>query len=155
MWCALSVLSDEEWEALCDAFDARELRQDPRFEAALSRKQHEDKLDKLIAGYTQKMTAEQVMSTLQNVGIASGIVQNSEYVFKDPQLAHRDHFVFLDHPEIGRHAYDSMGFKLSGQDKISDKPAPCLGQHNHYVYTEILNLSNEEFNDLLREGALD
>jgi crotonobetainyl-CoA:carnitine CoA-transferase CaiB-like acyl-CoA transferase len=34
-------------------------------------------------------------------------------------------------------------------------PAPCLGQHNEYVYREILGLSDEEFIRLLNEGVFD
>jgi benzylsuccinate CoA-transferase BbsF subunit len=155
MWCAISVFTDEEWLALCDVFNAEDLRENPSFETALSRKQNEDLLDQLIVAYTQKMTAEQVMSLLQDAGIASAIVQNSEYVFKDPQLAHREHFFYLDHPEIGRHAYDSMGFKLSGQNPIPEKPAPCLGEHNKFIYSEVLHLTDQEYSDLLSEGAFE
>jgi hypothetical protein len=34
-------------------------------------------------------------------------------------------------------------------------PAPCIGEHNHYVYTEILGISDEEFVELLSEGVFE
>ena len=34
-------------------------------------------------------------------------------------------------------------------------PSPCLGEHNHYVYTKILGLSDEEFVALDAEGVFE
>ena len=33
-------------------------------------------------------------------------------IFDDPQLVAREHFVPLDHPEMGVLKYDELGFKL-------------------------------------------
>jgi len=34
-------------------------------------------------------------------------------------------------------------------------PAPCLGQHNEYVYKNIVGLSDDEFIQLLNDGVFD
>ena len=33
-------------------------------------------------------------------------------------------------------------------------PAPCLGQHNEYVFREILGMSDDEIANLLAEGVI-
>jgi crotonobetainyl-CoA:carnitine CoA-transferase CaiB-like acyl-CoA transferase len=54
---------------------------------------------------------------------------------------------------MGPCTYDGPTFKLSKTPAHLDMPGPCLGQHNHYVYTQILGMSDEEFVQLLEEGA--
>jgi len=34
-------------------------------------------------------------------------------------------------------------------------PAPCLGQHNEYVFRELLGMSEEEFSEWLVAGSID
>jgi len=72
---------------------------------------------------------------------------------EDPQLLHRRHFWKLEHPEMGVCTCDTPAFKLSKTPARLTMPRPCLGQHNHYVYTQILGMSDEEFAALLEEGA--
>jgi crotonobetainyl-CoA:carnitine CoA-transferase CaiB-like acyl-CoA transferase len=33
-------------------------------------------------------------------------------------------------------------------------PAPCLGQHNQYVYQKLLDLSDEEIKELVEAGII-
>ena len=33
--------------------------------------------------------------------------------------------------------------------------APCLGEHNHHVCTQILGMSDEEFVELVAEGVFE
>jgi crotonobetainyl-CoA:carnitine CoA-transferase CaiB-like acyl-CoA transferase len=34
------------------------------------------------------------------------------------------------------------------------KPAPCVGEHNQYVYKEILGFSEDEIADMLVNGVI-
>ena len=128
---------------------------DPRFATLLGRKENEDELDKLVGEWTIDFTAEELMANLQAAGIAAGVVETCEDLYHDPQLKHRHHFWELEHPEIGRHSYDSPAFKLSETPCELRMPAPCLGQHTEYVCTNILGISDEEFVELLGEGVFE
>ena len=33
-------------------------------------------------------------------------------------------------------------------------PTPCLGEHNEYIYGEILGLTDDKIGDLLAEGII-
>ncbi len=95
------------------------------------------------------------METLQRVGVAAGIVQTAEDVLdKDPQLAARNHWVYLDHPEAGRTAYDGDTFKLSDTPGNIHSAAPCLGQHTGYVCRELLGMNEDEVSVLREEKVL-
>jgi crotonobetainyl-CoA:carnitine CoA-transferase CaiB-like acyl-CoA transferase len=153
-WIAIAVASDSEWHALCALVGHPEWIEDARFSTILSRKQNEIELEGLIAEWTRKRPAEEIMTMMQQAGVPAGIVQTAEDLFKDPQLKHREHFRFLDHREIGVHAYQSPAYRLSKTPCCVEKAAPCLGEDNEYVYKEVLGLTDDEIADLLIEGVI-
>ena len=154
-WCVISVSTDEEWQRLCDAMGNPSLAKDPRFQTVLDRKKNEEELNELIGGWTSNFTPYEIMINLQKVGVAAGIAQNTEELHSDPQLVHRQHFVRLNHAEIGHYTGYLPSFRLSNTPPELEMPAPCLGEHNYHVYTEVLGLSDEEFAELCSEGVFD
>jgi len=72
----------------------------------------------------------------------------------DPHLKERQYYVYLDHPEAGRTAYDGPAFRLTKTPGYLRSPAPCLGEHTHYVCKEILGMDDEEIADLVAEQVL-
>lgn len=154
-WCAIAVFTDAEWAALCRAMGQPSWIDDARYATFLSRKSHEGELDRLVAQWTVEHTAEELMARLQVAGVSAGLVATAEDLHHDPQLAARQHFQALEHVEIGRSTYDSLGSRLSGTPAELQRAAPILGQDNYYVYTQILGLSDDEFADLAGQGVLD
>jgi len=73
----------------------------------------------------------------------------------DDQLAHRGHFVTLEHPCMGACGYERNGFRLSDAPAGYDRTSPTLGQHNDMVLGEILGLSGAEQGRLLDDGVLE
>jgi len=94
-----------------------------------------------------------VMTMLQEAGVAAGVVETSEDMHHDPQFKHRNHFLIFDHPVIGPHAVDALPFRLSRTPARQYLADPCLGEHNAYVCTEVLGMSDEEFVELLQAGV--
>jgi benzylsuccinate CoA-transferase BbsF subunit len=154
-WCVVAVFTDDEWQALCDVVGHPEWRDDPRFATLLARKQNEDELENLLAEWTRTKTAEEVMESLQAVGVAAGVVQNAQDMLdNDPHLKERGYYVYLDHPEAGRTAYDGPGFRLTKTPGRLRSPACMLGEHTHYVAKEILELDDEEIAQLIVDQVL-
>jgi crotonobetainyl-CoA:carnitine CoA-transferase CaiB-like acyl-CoA transferase len=154
-WCAIAVITDEEWQALCDAVGHPEWRDDPRFATLPARKENEDKLESLLSEWTRTKSAEDVMESLQAAGVAAGVVQNAEDMLdKDAHLKERGYYVYLDHPEAGRTAYDGSGFRLTKTPGSLRSPACMLGQHTHHVAKEILKLDDEEISQLIIDQVL-
>jgi benzylsuccinate CoA-transferase BbsF subunit len=92
---------------------------------------------------------------MQAAGVAAGVVENGKDLIEDPQLGHRHHFWYLNHPEMGPCAYDGPPFKLSETPAELRLPAPCLGEHTEYVCTKILGMPDEEFVELLADGVFE
>jgi len=154
-WCVIAVTSDEEWQAFCQAIGTPDWTQDPKFTTFLGRKENEDELDMLVEAWTREHIAEEVMSLMQAAGVPAGVVETAEDLFQDPQLKHRNHFVVLDHAEMGRHSVASAVFRLSKCPNNPKFAAPLFGEHNEYVLKGILGMSDEEIADLTAEGVLE
>lgn len=148
-WCAITVFTDEEWAVFCQVIDTPEWTRTLKFTTLLKRKESEDELNKLVEEWTSNFTAEEVMTLMQDAGIAAGVVKTAEEVRNDPQLNERGLFWILNHREIGPYAHVGQPFKLSKTPAQPRMAAPCLGEHTEYICKEILNMSDEEFIELL------
>ena len=153
-WCAISVFNENEWEAFKKALDYPEWMKEERFSSLELRKENEEQLNELVEEWTQNYIPEEITEILQGVGVPAGIVKTNKELFEDPQLEHRGYFQLIEHPEIGK-CYQQGWPILLSENPVHIKPAPCLGEHNEYVCTKILDLSDEEFIDLLSDGVFD
>lgn len=103
----------------------------------------------------RRFTTDELVAHFQSFGVPCGIVKKTSDLFRDPQLKHRGHYHYLDHPVMGHRSYDGPSFRLSKTPGGPSKPAPCLGEDNERVYREIVGLGEEEFIDLLADGAFE
>jgi len=154
-WCAIAVLTDKEWESFGKVIGSPNWISDPKFITLMARKENEVELDKLVEEWTVNKSAEEVMSMMQAVGVAAGVVETGEDLLEhDPQLKYRHSFWELDHPEIGKHHVPGPHFLLS-KSSYEMRRAPLLGEQNNYVCKEILGLSDEEITELVIDGIIE
>ena len=155
-WCVITVFTDEQWDAFCEVIGKPQWTQDPKFSDLPARKENEDELDQLIEEWTSQKAPEEVMRLMQQAGVPAGVVQDGEdIVAHDPHLKAREYYVYLDHSETGRSAYDGIPFKLSKTPGRLTRPAPRIGEHTEYVCKEILGMDEEEFIELLAGEVLE
>lgn len=150
-WCAISISQDSEWKSFCRVVNRSWVREE-KFATIKGRKQNEDELERLIEEWTMDSSAEEVMSVLQKNGVPAGVVQTPRDLVNDLQLGYREHFKSVEHVEMGTYFNADFSFRLS-ETPGKFTPAPCLGEHNYYVYKEILGLSDEEFVRLMEDGV--
>jgi benzylsuccinate CoA-transferase BbsF subunit len=150
-WCVIAVYTDQEWAALCRVMGHPAWAQETRFSMLTGRLQHVEELDRQLGEWTAQQTPEAVMHLLQEAGVAAGVVQNAQDLLEDdPQLRHREHYRLLDHPVTGATLYMGPAFTLSSTPARL-RPAPCLGQHNTYVYGKLLGMSDAEIAQYTRD----
>lgn len=153
-WCAIAVFTDEEWLSFKRALNNPTWAEDEKFANVSDRLKNREKLDGLIAEWTLKHTAEDVMTLLQAEGVSAGVVQDAGDLANDPQLRARDFFVELEHPELGTSISDAAPIKLSHTMANYLNAAPILGQDNNYVYGQLLGISEEEVSELRENGVI-
>jgi benzylsuccinate CoA-transferase BbsF subunit len=153
-WCAITVFNDEQWNGFCKAVGNLPWTRESRFSTVLSRKKHEEELNRLIEEWTVEHTAEEVMTLMQRDGVPAGVLNNGEDLGNDPQLKHRQYYKRLEHPEIGPVDYPSYSvtFSKSSQEVFR---SPCLGEHTEHVCKNIIGLSDKEFEMHTAQGIFE
>ncbi|MFC1991878.1 CaiB/BaiF CoA transferase family protein [Chloroflexota bacterium] len=155
-WCAISVFTDEEWESLCGVIGNPALAKNPKFSTLLARKENEEELDRLVNEWTIKHQAEEVMTLMQSAGVAAGVAETAEdQLDYDPQLKDRHFFWELDFPGMGKYRSPvGANFLLSKTPYELRRSPSVLGEHNDYVFKELLGLSDEEITELVKERVI-
>jgi benzylsuccinate CoA-transferase BbsF subunit len=154
-WCAIAVINDLEWQALCAAIDRPDLSSEPKFAGLQGRKKHEAEINAIVEEWTLRHCAEEVMELLQKAGIAAGVVQNGRDLYSDPQLKERSCFWVEDHKELGMFSHLGQPSILSKTPARLCRAAPCLGEHTEYICRELLGISDQQFVKLVQEGVFD
>jgi crotonobetainyl-CoA:carnitine CoA-transferase CaiB-like acyl-CoA transferase len=143
-WLVLAVASDAEWQRFCHALGDPAWATLPQFSTLAGRQQHQDALDRHIAIWTGAQEARAAMEHLQAHGIAAGMVFSEPDAYGDAQLISRGFFETVMHRECGTHRYPGMLWKMSKTPGRIRSAACCLGEHNDYVYRQLLGMSAEE-----------
>lgn len=155
-WCAVSCFNEAEWMALCKAMGKSDLLNDYRFHTLLARLENADELDHEISIWTSAWEPFALMKHLQSVGVPAGVVEDARDILEnDEQLAAREHWVFLDHPEMCRSVYDGPPYRMSKTPGYLRSYAPLLGEHTRQVCLEVLSMGVAEYEKLKREGAFE
>ena len=156
-WCAIAVFTEAEWQSLCHVLGQPAWTREARFASLADRLQHQDALDEYIESWTQQHPAEEVMSRLQEAGIAAGIVANGEDLDRDPQLQARGYWAQLPSQENGKTEdiiLDGPPFKLSKTPGYVAAPGPLLGEHTDSVLRRLLNYSDQQIAQLKAERVI-
>ena len=77
-----------------------------------------------------------------------------ERVDGDPRTEAWGLWVEVEHSQAGRERVEGMPVHLSETDWSLERGAPCLGEHNDYVFGELLGRSPDEIERLREEGVL-
>ena len=94
------------------------------------------------------------MELLQKAGVSAGASLGVKELVEDPHLLERGFFVEMDHPVLGELRCAALPWRLSDSPKGNYRCAPLLGEHNYYVFGELLGLSKEEIEQLVEEEVL-
>ncbi len=150
-WLAIAVASDAQWRVLAGCMGRPELAEQAAFASLQARKDNEEELDRLVAEWTQGGAAAELAATLQAHGIAAGKSQSSLDMIADAHLWMRGFYRDVSDREGNGKTTLGPGWKMSRAAEISAM-APRLGEHNAYVFGEILGLSPERQEELAAAG---
>jgi crotonobetainyl-CoA:carnitine CoA-transferase CaiB-like acyl-CoA transferase len=153
-WVIIAIANDTEWEHFCQALGTPAWASDARFTDAASRYRFQDDLDAHIAAWTQQHQAWEIMQRLQQAGIAAGPVMREPDLLSDPHLHARGFFQVITQAEAGTYPYPGVMWTMSRTPTTFRRPPVRMGEHNDYVYRELLKLSAEEIKTLTAEGHI-
>ncbi|MBI2886477.1 MAG: CoA transferase [Chloroflexi bacterium] len=154
-WIAIAVRNDQEWQGLQRALGGPAWASDPMFADASGRWHHQEALDAHLSAWSRGQEHYQAMHLLQAHGVPAGAALKGREVAQDPHLEARDWWDRTVYPEVGRaYSYISTPWMLSKSPRGPGVPAPGLGEHNGFVYSELLGVSEEELQRLEERGVI-
>ncbi len=154
-WVTIAVSGEEEWNALRRGMGDPEWAGQDRFSDERRRRENQDELDQHIEAWTKAHTHYDIMEMLQKVGVAATPTLNGEELIRDPQLESRGFFVEDERPEMGKKKMAGPTWKMSATPGRVRSPAPSLGEHNHYVLSELLGVPDEEIDRLAEDNIIE
>ena len=153
-WIAICVMNDDQWSKLCRVLGHPAGMAESCWMTEAQRHADRVALSERLQQETVHRGAEDLMQALQAAGVPAGVVENTEDLIKrDPQLAHRGHWVPLDHAEMGPTLYNSPPYRFTNASVGLTRSAPLLGEHTGEVCRELLGMGQEEMNRLAATGV--
>jgi crotonobetainyl-CoA:carnitine CoA-transferase CaiB-like acyl-CoA transferase len=153
-WIAVACRDDSDWRVLASLI-GEGWAQDPRFERLEGRLAHQEELDRLMAGYTRSREKFALAARIREAGVPASAVQTpEERIEQDDSTRAFGLWPTVTHSKIGRVRVDGLPFHLSRTDGRIQRGAPCLGEHNDYVFGELLGIGQGELDALREEGVL-
>ena len=155
-WIGIAATTDTQWQALCRTLGCIELLADPRFSDSLSRWQNQEALDGILASATREQDGMELMERLQLAGVAAGPALPMEQFWANPHLRERGFFQSYQDQDGARTERElpTVPWRFNGQREGSFTGQPHRGQHNSYVFDELLGLAEEEVEILLEEQVI-
>ncbi|MCM2253093.1 MAG: CoA transferase [Ramlibacter sp.] len=153
-WCALSVVDEAQWRALCEVAGQPQWLDNPAWRDAAGRAADALALDAAIAGWTARHDANELARRLQAAGVAATAVLDARGLLDDPQLRARGFFMPVIHPRRGPLLTDRSPIRFADEPSGCWRAAPGLGADSREVLREVLGYSDARIERLSRDGVL-
>ena len=154
-WIAITITSDEQWDALRTVMGDPDWAADPELATGASRAASQDFLDEKLAEWTRGFEDEALFHRLQAAAIPAAPVLPSWRVLADPHVqAHGLYEPCELEDDIGVFSYPVPLYRLPASEGGIRRPPVAMGQDNDYVYREVLGVSGEEYDRLVAEGHI-
>jgi crotonobetainyl-CoA:carnitine CoA-transferase CaiB-like acyl-CoA transferase len=136
-WTSIAVANEDEWQALCAVLQAPAVASDPRFGTLADRRVNRLALDAELAALTRVHEAAELAERLRNAGVPAFKSMSSLDLCTGTR------------PIIG------PSWRINPDPPLVESGAPLLGEHNAYVYRDLLGLREEEMDDLIARKVID
>jgi CoA:oxalate CoA-transferase len=137
--------------ALFSVMGRPELEHDARFATRDRRVVNVQELDAMVAEFTRSLPTAELAARFEQAGVPAAEVRDPNAAVRDPRLVARGETVPIPHPEfgaVGEVMGMGMPIRFSQSTAGFDRPAPRLGEHNQFVYGELLGYPPQKIQDL-------
>ncbi|MCL5026813.1 MAG: CoA transferase [Chloroflexi bacterium] len=153
-WVAIAVTNEREWQALGRAMGNPPWFGEERLADPVSRWHHQDEMRPLIEAWTRQRTYQEAMDQLQQAGVPAAAVYNMKDMAESPQMKERKFFAPTQLADGQPELLFSMPWLVDEKREGDIFRAPMLGEHNEYVFGELLGLSKAEIVRLVEEEVI-
>jgi crotonobetainyl-CoA:carnitine CoA-transferase CaiB-like acyl-CoA transferase len=151
-WISIAVVSNAEWQDLRAGLDMTE---DSRFASLQLRLENRRAVDAAIGAATAKHDAGELAERLRAAGVAAFRSQSSIDLCSDDYLWAREGFRMVSDHKNGSRPIIGPSWRMEPDMAKVERGAPFLGEHNDYVYKDLLGLSADKLDDLIARKVVD
>ena len=149
---AIAVRDDQEWKILSEIIGETWSCED-RWTRLETRLHDEDELERLLTTWTVNQNRQELAQELIDAGVpAAPVLKPQERIEFDQRTS--ELWVTVEHTEAGQSKVEGLPVRMSETPWSITRGAACLGEHNQYVFGEILGLGNAEIETLTEEGVI-
>jgi crotonobetainyl-CoA:carnitine CoA-transferase CaiB-like acyl-CoA transferase len=152
-WVTIAVEDDGQFASLSRTIGRPDLAEDERYGDVVSRYHNQDELDPIISEWTALLSHYEAAALLQEAGVPSEPVLTIPELVVDPHLRARNFWEDVTNTESGTWTQETPAWRFSNAPAHVRLPAPVFGEHNAYVFGELLGLSALEIEALERQGV--
>ena len=151
-WLSIAVGCDQEWQALCDA-----LGQDaaPAHATLAGRQADRHAIDAAIAATTASEAASALGERLRAAGVPAFRAASSIDLCSDDYLWGRGAYRMVSDHRNGSRPIIAPPWRMTPDEASIERGAPLLGEHNDYVYGELLGLPPGDIESLKLRKVID
>ncbi|MDE2968390.1 MAG: CoA transferase [Chloroflexota bacterium] len=157
-WCAIAVVNDEQWRAMCRLMDADDWLNDASLATVEGRNARRAEIDERISAWTREQDRYELMDRCQQAGVPAGVVQTGlDLTRHDPQLAHAEMYFDFDdpHPAIGPLTVDRLPLRFERTPATVYNRPEVFGESNASVASDWLGMTAEQVARLEADGVLE
>ena len=151
-WVNIVVITDKEFQGLCEALEIMDLLEDARFSTPLGRIQNGEVLFQVLAGVFSTRPLPEWLRILEDHDVPCAPVLGTDDVFDSPQIEANGFIAEVDYPGVGKTRMINAPVRLSGRPGQVGTRAPGLGEHTEQVLRE-LGYSEERLGTMEKDGV--
>jgi crotonobetainyl-CoA:carnitine CoA-transferase CaiB-like acyl-CoA transferase len=153
-WVNITVHDDEEWAGLGKAMGKPDWMKDEKFSTREGRRKCHDEIDAKIEEWTKIRDKDTAFHILQSHGVPAGPVQYESDTYHDPHLLARNFFKVIHQEDTGTYRYPGFLWNMSKTPPRVKNPPCRMGEHNDYVFREVIGMSEEEISELSEDKII-
>lgn len=153
-WLSIAVETEAQWHALLAVMNRPELAMDQRFVTAGERHARREALDDIVAHWSASQNADDAAERLQRAGVPAHVSWSAEDIVNDPHLRARAAIVRVAAAGEGERAAVGFPARFSASTVGIERGTPELGEHEAYVYGELLGIGRKEYEELVADRVI-
>jgi crotonobetainyl-CoA:carnitine CoA-transferase CaiB-like acyl-CoA transferase len=153
-WLALAVGNDDEWRALVQVMGAPAWAGDASLDTQTGRSARRADLDVRLAEWTRQSDRDDLTERLQHAGVAATPVLGIDEVRTHPHFQQRQLSGDIENVEGKPDVVYHTPWLFSVTERGVDRPSPKVGEHNDYVFGELLGMTAAEIQALVEQRVM-
>jgi len=153
-WISLACQGDEQWRAVAEVLGSPALGVDERFATHLQRHCNRIALEEELARLTATHDAADLCARLRARGVAAWPAASTMDLMADDLFWSNGTYRMVVNGNGDARPVVGPSWRMEPDEAALEHGAPMLGEHDDYVYRELLGLDEAEYAALKASGAI-